>query len=379
MRNAVASGLMATCIVVVAIHVNDLAGGDKGSGSDRRSGRTCHAALRQYCASLTVRCGFGWLRRNRYRRCDGAPCSAAPGRRTGCTGRSWRAGAGGASSATAGTWRSKPTRRSGWSSWLPRRRSSSHSQLSRPGSVSSTWPAAPGSRPSPPRAWSGPAAWSWAWISPAAWWRRRAGAPTCAGRAMPASNGWTRRGWTWTAHPSMSRSARWGSCTCPIPCRPCGRCAASCAPAGAWPYRPGESRHAAGWTRHSRACEPISRPTCSRHSSAWVKAMPSPTRAYRRDSGKWSPAGSPARIGFADDDEACRAGFQGGPIALAWSRLDEGARDRARSSFLAAIARWRHGRAYRIPAEFVVAVARVPGAGKWGALPDEGRAPANSN
>lgn len=68
-------------------------------------------------------------------------------------------------------------------------------------------------------------------------------------------------------------------------------------------------------------------------------------------------------IGFADDDEACRAGFQGGPIALAWSRLDEGARDRARSSFLAAIATWRRGRAYRIPAEFVVAVARVPGAG----------------
>lgn len=45
MRNAVVSGLMATCIAAVAIHANALAGGDKGSGRiAAAAGSPCSAA-----------------------------------------------------------------------------------------------------------------------------------------------------------------------------------------------------------------------------------------------------------------------------------------------------------------------------------------------
>lgn len=63
-------------------------------------------------------------------------------------------------------------------------------------------------------------------------------------------------------------------------------------------------------------------------------------------------------LGFDDDDEACAAAFSGGPIALAWARCDGATRARVRRRYLEAIARWRHGHAYRIPAEFVVVAAR---------------------
>jgi SAM-dependent methyltransferase/GNAT superfamily N-acetyltransferase len=68
----------------------------------------------------------------------------------------------------------------------------------------------------------------------------------------------------------------------------------------------------------------------------------------------------PATLAFASDDEACRAAFTGGPLALAWSRLGDAARERLRGRFLEAIAPWRHKRGYRIPAEFVVASGRAP-------------------
>jgi ubiquinone/menaquinone biosynthesis C-methylase UbiE len=67
-------------------------------------------------------------------------------------------------------------------------------------------------------------------------------------------------------------------------------------------------------------------------------------------------------LDHADADEACDAAFVGGPVALAWSRLDEAARQRVRSSYRAAIEPWRVGSAYRIPAEFVVVTATKTGA-----------------
>lgn len=66
-------------------------------------------------------------------------------------------------------------------------------------------------------------------------------------------------------------------------------------------------------------------------------------------------------LDYADADEACRAAFVGGPVALAWSRFADDARARARARYVEALAPWRAGRGYRVPAEFVVLVAEVPG------------------
>ena len=62
-------------------------------------------------------------------------------------------------------------------------------------------------------------------------------------------------------------------------------------------------------------------------------------------------------LSYHDADEACDAAFIGGPVALAWSRLDAVARTRVRSRYLESIAAWRQGRCFRIPAEFVVVAA----------------------
>jgi SAM-dependent methyltransferase len=63
---------------------------------------------------------------------------------------------------------------------------------------------------------------------------------------------------------------------------------------------------------------------------------------------------------YADADEACSAAFVGGPMALAWSRFDDGVRARVRERYVASIASWRHGSGFRIPGEFVVVSASVP-------------------
>jgi ubiquinone/menaquinone biosynthesis C-methylase UbiE len=64
---------------------------------------------------------------------------------------------------------------------------------------------------------------------------------------------------------------------------------------------------------------------------------------------------------YADGDEACRAAFVGGPVALAWSRFSQAARDRVRARYLDGLAAWRDGAGYRVPAEFVIATAVLPG------------------
>jgi ubiquinone/menaquinone biosynthesis C-methylase UbiE len=65
-------------------------------------------------------------------------------------------------------------------------------------------------------------------------------------------------------------------------------------------------------------------------------------------------------LDHADGRVACDAAFAGGPVALAWQRFDAAARERACARYLAAIEPWRQGRAYRIPAEFVVVAAMAP-------------------
>jgi ubiquinone/menaquinone biosynthesis C-methylase UbiE len=63
---------------------------------------------------------------------------------------------------------------------------------------------------------------------------------------------------------------------------------------------------------------------------------------------------------FGDANEACDAAFVGGPVALAWSRFDDEVRARVRGRYLDAIESWRHRHDYRIPGEFVIAVAVAP-------------------
>ena len=62
-------------------------------------------------------------------------------------------------------------------------------------------------------------------------------------------------------------------------------------------------------------------------------------------------------LDYPDGDEACRAAFIGGPVALAWSRFDAPARERVCARYLASIERWRCDGGYRVPAEFVVVAA----------------------
>jgi hypothetical protein len=65
-------------------------------------------------------------------------------------------------------------------------------------------------------------------------------------------------------------------------------------------------------------------------------------------------------LNYSDDDQACDAAFIGGPVALAWSRLDDDARSRVRTRYLDAIGTWRHpDGTYRIPGEFVIVAASV--------------------
>jgi len=64
-------------------------------------------------------------------------------------------------------------------------------------------------------------------------------------------------------------------------------------------------------------------------------------------------------LGYPNADAACSAAFVAGPVALAWSRFDDHARSRVRARYCAAIAPWKNGRGYRIPAECVIVTARA--------------------
>lgn len=63
---------------------------------------------------------------------------------------------------------------------------------------------------------------------------------------------------------------------------------------------------------------------------------------------------------YADADEACTAAFVGGPVALAWSRFDAVVRQRVQQRYLDAIAPWRDGPGYRLPAEYLIVAAQRP-------------------
>jgi SAM-dependent methyltransferase len=66
---------------------------------------------------------------------------------------------------------------------------------------------------------------------------------------------------------------------------------------------------------------------------------------------------------YENADQACNAAFIGGPVALAWSRFDAETRARVRSRYVESIEQWRVAEGFRIPGEFVVVKALVPGDG----------------
>jgi ubiquinone/menaquinone biosynthesis C-methylase UbiE len=52
--------------------------------------------------------------------------------------------------------------------------------------------------------------------------------------------------------------------------------------------------------------------------------------------------------------DACGAAFEGGPVALAYSRFDPATRDAVHREYLSSIEPWRAGERYDVPGEFVV-------------------------
>ena len=66
-------------------------------------------------------------------------------------------------------------------------------------------------------------------------------------------------------------------------------------------------------------------------------------------------------LAYENADDACAAAFAGGPVALAWSHFDAAVRARVRQRYVEAIAAWRDGQGFRIPAEFVIVVATRDG------------------
>ncbi len=68
----------------------------------------------------------------------------------------------------------------------------------------------------------------------------------------------------------------------------------------------------------------------------------------------------PSTLRYESDEEAIGAAFVGGPVALAYSRMDEPTRQVAHKEYLDSIAAYRDGKAYNVPGEFVVALGWKP-------------------
>jgi ubiquinone/menaquinone biosynthesis C-methylase UbiE len=64
----------------------------------------------------------------------------------------------------------------------------------------------------------------------------------------------------------------------------------------------------------------------------------------------------PSTLRYESDEEALGAAFVGGPVALAYSRMDEPTREAAHAEYIASIASYRDGPGYNVPGEFVVAI-----------------------
>lgn len=57
---------------------------------------------------------------------------------------------------------------------------------------------------------------------------------------------------------------------------------------------------------------------------------------------------------YSSDEEALRAAFRGGPVALAYNRFDDATKELVHSQYLRSIEAYQSSGGYRIPGEFVV-------------------------
>jgi ubiquinone/menaquinone biosynthesis C-methylase UbiE len=64
----------------------------------------------------------------------------------------------------------------------------------------------------------------------------------------------------------------------------------------------------------------------------------------------------PSVLRYESDEEALGAAYLGGPVALAYSRMDEPTRSAAEREYLESIAPYRDGAGYNVPGEFVIAI-----------------------
>jgi ubiquinone/menaquinone biosynthesis C-methylase UbiE len=62
------------------------------------------------------------------------------------------------------------------------------------------------------------------------------------------------------------------------------------------------------------------------------------------------------RLIYSSPEDACGAAFDGGPVALAYSRFEEGVKAQARDEYLASIEPFREGEGYSVPGEFVLGI-----------------------
>ena len=63
---------------------------------------------------------------------------------------------------------------------------------------------------------------------------------------------------------------------------------------------------------------------------------------------------------YASAEETCRAAFEGGAVALGYSRFDEDTREEVCAEYLASIQPYRIGEGYEVPGQFVIAVGYKP-------------------
>ena len=66
------------------------------------------------------------------------------------------------------------------------------------------------------------------------------------------------------------------------------------------------------------------------------------------------------RLCYASPEEACRATFAGGPVALAYARFTDDVKSEAHAEYLASIESFWDGTAYSIPGEILVAAGKKP-------------------
>ncbi len=65
-------------------------------------------------------------------------------------------------------------------------------------------------------------------------------------------------------------------------------------------------------------------------------------------------------LDYDSGEDACRAAFAGGPVAMAYSRFDDATRASAHDEYVESIRPFFDGKAFRIPGEYVVTVGTKP-------------------